>query len=71
MKREHFVKAVEEGKAMKVEGSNAFAKRQLTPPYARYLVHLIRPFPDFDFSFIKPLRRKAVQRECLVGGENK
>lgn len=35
--------------------------RELTPPYARYLVHLIRPFPNFDVSFIKPLRRKAAQ----------
>lgn len=34
-----------------------------TPPYFRYLVHLIRPFPNFDFFFIKSLRRKAV---CLL-----
>jgi len=34
---------------------------ELTPPYARYLVHLIRPFPNFDVFFIKPLRQKAVQ----------
>jgi SAM-dependent methyltransferase len=54
---------------MKVEASNAFDKRQLTPPYARYLVHLIRPFPDFDFSFIKPLRRKAVQLLQLKPGD--
>jgi SAM-dependent methyltransferase len=32
---------------------------ELTPPYARYSVRLTRPFPDFDFFFIKPLRRKA------------
>lgn len=31
-----------------------------TPPYFRYLVRLIRPFPDFDFAFIKPLRARAV-----------
>ena len=31
-----------------------------TPPYFRYLIRLIRPFPDFDFAFIKPLRAKAV-----------
>jgi len=30
-------------------------------PYFRYLIHFIRPFPDFDFSFIKPVRQKAVQ----------
>jgi demethylmenaquinone methyltransferase/2-methoxy-6-polyprenyl-1,4-benzoquinol methylase len=29
-------------------------------PYARHLSRLIRPFPDFDFFFIKPLRQKAV-----------
>jgi tRNA A58 N-methylase Trm61 len=43
--------------------------RELTPPYARYLVHLIRPFPDFDFFFIKPLRRKAVQLLQLKPGD--
>jgi ubiquinone/menaquinone biosynthesis C-methylase UbiE len=32
----------------------------VAPPYSRYLVRLIRPFPDFDFAFIKPLRAKAV-----------
>ena len=35
--------------------------RELTPPYARYLAHLIRPFPNFDFFFIEPLRQKAAQ----------
>lgn len=35
--------------------------RELTPRFARYVVHLIRPFPDFDWSRIKPLRQKAVQ----------
>jgi hypothetical protein len=24
----------------------------LTPPYLRYLIRLIRPFPDFDFFFV-------------------
>ncbi len=43
--------------------------RELTPPYARYLVQLIRPFPDFDFFFIKPLRRKAVQLLQLQPGD--
>ncbi|HYL15203.1 MAG TPA: methyltransferase domain-containing protein [Terriglobales bacterium] len=54
---------------MKVDELNALDKRQLTPPYARYLVHLIRPFPDFDPSFIKPLRRKAVQLLQLQPGD--
>lgn len=30
-------------------------------PYARYLSRLIRPFPNFDFFFIKPVRQKAVE----------
>jgi demethylmenaquinone methyltransferase/2-methoxy-6-polyprenyl-1,4-benzoquinol methylase len=32
----------------------------LTPGYFRVLIRLIRPFPDFDFAFIKPLRAHAV-----------
>lgn len=32
----------------------------LTPPYVRYLIRLIRPYPNFDFFFIKALRQKAV-----------
>ena len=36
-------------------------RKDLTPPYAGFLVRLTRPFPDFDFSFIKPLREKAVE----------
>ena len=43
--------------------------RQLTPPYARYLVHIIRPFPDFDVFFMKPLRRKATQLLQLNPGD--
>ncbi|PYV92789.1 MAG: hypothetical protein DMG05_03535 [Acidobacteria bacterium] len=31
-------------------------------------MHLIRPFPDFDFFFIKPLRQKAVQLLQLKPG---
>ena len=34
--------------------------RELTPPYFRLLARLIRPFPNFDFWFVKSLRRKAV-----------
>ena len=54
---------------MKVEELKTFDKRQLTPPYARYSVHLIRPFPDFDVAFIRPLRRKAVQLLQLKPGD--
>lgn len=39
-----------------------------TPPYVRYLARLIRPFPDFDFPFIKPLRAKAVALLALPSG---
>src|SRR5881397_1912229 len=43
--------------------------KDLTPPYGRCLVHLIRPFPDFDPSFIKPVRRKAVELLHLKEGD--
>ena len=39
------------------------------PLYARYLVYLTRPFPDFDFSFIKPVRQKAVESLNLKEGD--
>lgn len=39
-----------------------------TPPYGRYLIRLARPFPDFDFSFIKPVRQKAVELLNLKPG---
>jgi SAM-dependent methyltransferase len=54
---------------MKVKELNKVDNRQLTPPYARYLVHLIRPFPNFDVFFIKPLRQKAVQLLQLKPGD--
>ena len=54
---------------MKAEKSKKVEKRQLTPPYARYLVHVIRPFPDFDASFIKPVRQKAVELLDLKEGD--
>jgi len=44
-------------------------RKGLTPPYARLLVHLIRPYPDFDFSFIKPVRQKAVELLHLKQGD--
>lgn len=44
-------------------------RKELTPPYFRYLVHLIRPFPNFDFSFIKPVRQKAVELLHLKEGD--
>jgi SAM-dependent methyltransferase len=38
------------------------------PPYAKYLSRLIRPFPNFDFFFIKSVREKAVQALQLSPG---
>jgi len=40
-----------------------------TPPYVRFLGRLIRPFPNFDFFFIKPVRRKAVEWLRLKAGD--
>ena len=42
--------------------------KDATPPYGRYLIRLTRPFPDFDFSFIKPVRQKAVESLNLKPG---
>jgi SAM-dependent methyltransferase len=39
-----------------------------TPPYIRYLARLIRPFPNFDFFFIKSLRQSAVNMLRLQQG---
>jgi len=41
----------------------------LTPPYGRFLIRLTRPFPNFDFSFIKPVRRTAVELLNLKPGD--
>jgi protein-L-isoaspartate O-methyltransferase len=43
--------------------------QELTPPYARYFVRLIRPFPNFDLFFIKSLRQKATQLLQLKAGD--
>jgi ubiquinone/menaquinone biosynthesis C-methylase UbiE len=42
--------------------------RDVTPPYQRYLTRLIRPFPNYDFFFIKSLRQKAVAELQLKPG---
>jgi SAM-dependent methyltransferase len=42
--------------------------REVTPPYHRYLVRLIRPFPNYDFFFIKSLRQRAVAALQLKPG---
>lgn len=39
-----------------------------TPKYFRYTAPLIRPFADFDFSFIKPVRKRAASLLRLTQG---
>jgi ubiquinone/menaquinone biosynthesis C-methylase UbiE len=39
------------------------------PPYIKYLVWFTRPFPNFDFSFIKPVRKKAIKLLDLKNGD--
>jgi SAM-dependent methyltransferase len=43
-------------------------RQKLTPPYG-HLAGLIRPFPDFDPAFIKPVRQKAVELLNLKEGD--
>jgi len=43
--------------------------KDLTPPYGKYLIRLTRPFPNFDFSFIKPVRQMAVESLALKPGD--
>jgi ubiquinone/menaquinone biosynthesis C-methylase UbiE len=49
-------------------GDSAMSTTTLTPGYFRVLIRLIRPFPDFDFAFIRPLRAKAVALLHLAPG---
>ncbi len=44
--------------------------KDLTPLYGRLLGGLVKPFPNFDFSFIKPVRRKAVEWLNLKQGDS-
>jgi SAM-dependent methyltransferase len=44
-------------------------ERHAEPPYARYLGRLVRYSPNFDFFFIKPVRRKAVHWLQLGPGD--
>src|SRR6266446_888209 len=46
----------------------AHERKDLTPPYC-YLARLLRPFPNFDPSFIKPVRQKAVELLHLKVGD--
>ena len=43
-------------------------RKDLTPPYGK-LARLIRPFPDFDASFLRPVRQKAVELLRLKEGD--
>ena len=43
--------------------------KDTTPPYVRIAGPLTRPFPNFDFFFIKSLRRKAVELLNLKEGD--
>lgn len=43
-------------------------RKELTPRYGR-LARFIRPFPDFDPAFIKPVRQKAVELLDLKEGD--
>lgn len=43
--------------------------KKTTPLYGRVLSPVIRPFPDFDFSFIKPVRQRAVELLNLKPGD--
>lgn len=40
----------------------------VTPLYFRLVIHLLRPFPDFDFGFIKPVRARAAALLELTEG---
>ena len=43
-------------------------RSELTPPYGRYLIPLVRPFPNWDFFFIKKIRQRAVRSLHLEAG---
>jgi SAM-dependent methyltransferase len=45
----------------KADGQNKMNSDTKDPLYAKYLARLTRAFPDFDFFFIKPVRKKAVE----------
>lgn len=45
------------------------AVRSETPLYFRIVVKLLRPFPDFDFGFVRPIRARAVDLLHLREGQ--
>jgi ubiquinone/menaquinone biosynthesis C-methylase UbiE len=44
-------------------------EKKVRPLYGRVLSWVTRPFPDFDFSFIKPVRQRAVELLNLKPGD--
>lgn len=46
------------------------AAESSTPLYFRLVLRLLRPFPDFDFGFIKPVRARAVELLDLHEGQS-
>jgi protein-L-isoaspartate O-methyltransferase len=44
-------------------------QEKFTPPYFRYTIRLLTHFPNFDHSFIGPLRRRAVDMLQLAKGD--
>jgi tRNA G46 methylase TrmB len=51
-----------------LQGAEKVDYNERTPPYIHYLARLIRPFPNFDFFFIKSLRQAAVDELRLQQG---
>jgi len=45
------------------------AAESSTPLYFRLVLRLLRPFPDFDFGFIRPVRARAVELLALREGQ--
>ena len=54
---------------MNAKEADRVRDREVTPPYARFLVPLISPFPNFDLLFAKSLRQRAVRRLQLQPGD--
>jgi SAM-dependent methyltransferase len=49
---------------------NSVVANQSVPLYVRLLAGLVRPFPNFDFGFIKPVRQKATALLRLRPGDS-
>jgi SAM-dependent methyltransferase len=53
-----------------ISAENSAVANHPTPLYVRLLAGLVRPFPNFDFSFIKPVRHKATAMLRLRPGHS-